>query len=82
MKANPTLEKNVNKVLSFGPDILLAVPRALLTSKLSGYVNKALFGKKKDAACQDAKNCQCKFLHSFHSFCLFLSDISVTYSTP
>jgi len=39
-------------------------------------------GKKKDAACQDAKNCQCKFLHSFHSFCLFLSDISVTYSTP
>ena len=50
MKANPTLEKNVNKVLSFGPDILLAVPRALLTSKLSGYVNKALFGKKKDAA--------------------------------
>ena len=45
-----TLEKNVNKVLSFGPDILLAVPRALLTSKLSGYVNKALFGKKKEAA--------------------------------
>ncbi len=39
-------------------------------------------GKKKDAACQDTKNCQCKFLHSFHSFCLFLPDISVTYSTP
>ena len=50
MKSNPALEKNVNKVLSFGPDILLAVPRALLTSKLSGYVNKALFGKKKEAA--------------------------------
>ena len=50
MKSNPALEKNVNKVLSFGPDILLAIPRALLTSKLSGYVNKALFGKKKEAA--------------------------------
>ncbi len=50
MKSNPALEKNINKVLSFGPDILLAVPRALLTSKLSGYVNKALFGKKKEAA--------------------------------
>ena len=50
MKSNPALEKNVNKVLSFGPDILLAVPRALLTSRLSGYVNKALFGKKKEAA--------------------------------
>ena len=49
MKANPAFEKNVNKVLSFGPDILLAVPRALLTSKLSGVVNKALFGKKKAA---------------------------------
>ena len=49
MKSNPAFEKNVNKVLSFGPDILLAVPRALLTSKLSGVVNKALFGKKKAA---------------------------------
>lgn len=49
MKSNPAFEKNVNKVLSFGPDILLAVPRALLTSKLSGVVNKALFGKKKGA---------------------------------
>lgn len=49
MKSNPAFEKNVNKVLSFGPDILLAVPRALLTSKLSGVINKALFGKKKGA---------------------------------
>ncbi len=49
MKSNPAFEKNVNKVLSFGPDILLAVPRALMTSALSGVVNKALFGKKKGA---------------------------------
>jgi len=49
MKSNPAFEKNVNKVLSFGPDIILAVPRALLTSKLSGVINKALFGKKKGA---------------------------------
>ena len=59
MKANPTLEKNVNKVLSFGPDILLAVPRALLTSKLSGYVNKALFGKKKDASPAPTSSSSC-----------------------
>lgn len=49
MNKDPKFAANVNKVLSFGPDILLAVPRALLTSKLSGYVNKALFGKKKEA---------------------------------
>ncbi len=51
MKSNPALEKNVKKVLSFGPDIILAVPRALLTSKLSHVVGDVLFGKKKkDAA--------------------------------
>ena len=50
MQQNPALEKNVKKVLGFGPDILLAVPRALLTSKLSHVVQDALFGKKKKAA--------------------------------
>lgn len=49
MQQNPALEKNVKKVLGFGPDILLAVPRALLTSKLSHVVQDALFGKKKKA---------------------------------
>ena len=49
MRENPALEKNVKKVLSFGPDILLAVPRALLTSKLSHVVGDLLFGKKKKA---------------------------------
>lgn len=46
MKQNPAFEKNVNKVLSFGPDIILAVPRALLTSKLSHVVGDVLFNKK------------------------------------
>lgn len=55
MKANPAFEKNVNKVLSFGPDIILAVPRALMTSALSGVVNKALFGKKKGAGKAEAQ---------------------------
>ncbi len=50
MKSNPALEKNVKKVLSFGPDIILAVPRALLTSKLSHVVGDVLFGKKKKNA--------------------------------
>lgn len=53
MKQNPAFEKNVNKVLSFGPDIILAVPRALLTSKLSHVVGDVLFnkkGKKQEAA--------------------------------
>ena len=58
MKANPQFEKNVNKVLSFGPDILLAVPRALMTSALSGVVNKALFGKKKGAEQPAAQQAQ------------------------
>ena len=54
MQQNPQLEKNVKKVLGFGPDIILAVPRALLTSKLSHVVQDALFGKKKkgEAAAQ------------------------------
>lgn len=42
-----TLCKNVDKLMNFGPDIILAVPRALLTSKLSHVVQDALFGKKK-----------------------------------
>ena len=50
MQQNPALEKNVKKVLGFGPDIILAIPRALLTSKLSHVVQDALFGKKKKAA--------------------------------
>ena len=50
MKSNPALEKNVKKVLSFGPDIILAVPRALLTSKVSHVVGDVLFGKKKKNA--------------------------------
>lgn len=50
MKANPAFEKNVNKVLSFGPDIILAVPRALLTSKLSKVISSKLFNKEKKGA--------------------------------
>ena len=50
MKSNPALEKNVKKVLSFGPDIILAGPRALLTSKVSHVVGDVLFGKKKKNA--------------------------------
>lgn len=55
MQQSPALEKNVKKVMSFGPDIVLAVPRALLTSKLSHVVQDALFGKKKKG---DAKVAQ------------------------
>ena len=47
MQESPALAKNVKKVMSFGPDIVLAVPRALLTSKLSHVVQDTLFGKKK-----------------------------------
>ncbi len=54
MQQNPLLEKNVKKVMQFGPDIILAVPRALLTSKLSHVVEGALFGKKKKAAKAEA----------------------------
>lgn len=46
-KGNEKLAGNVKKVLGFGPDIILAVPRALLTSKLSHVVQDTLFGKKK-----------------------------------
>lgn len=46
-KGNDKLARNVEKVLGFGPDVILAVPRALLTSKLSHVVQDALFGKKK-----------------------------------
>lgn len=52
---NKKLAENVQKVMSFGPDIILAVPRALLTSKLSHVVQDALFGKKKKG---DAKVAQ------------------------
>ena len=46
-KGNDKLARNVEKVLGFGPDVILAVPRALLTSKLSHVVQDTLFGKKK-----------------------------------
>ncbi len=47
MQGDPKLSRNVEKVLGFGPDVILAIPRALLTSKLSHVVQDKLFGKKK-----------------------------------
>ena len=47
MEENPEYAEKVGAVLKFAPDILLAVPRALLTSKLAHIVGDKLFGKKK-----------------------------------
>lgn len=59
MKENPQTAAAVNKMLSFGPDIILAVPRALLTSKATGVIKKHVFGigkeKKADQAQQVAQ---------------------------
>lgn len=38
--------KNAKKVMQFAPDIILAIPRALLTSKLSHTIEDILFKKK------------------------------------
>lgn len=48
MKENPQTAAAVNKMLSFGPDIILAVPRALLTSKATGVIKKYVFGIGKE----------------------------------
>lgn len=42
MASNPEYGKSVEKILKFGPDIILAIPRALLTSKMTGIVRKGL----------------------------------------
>ncbi len=52
MAENPAFATGVNKILSFGPDILLAIPRAILTTKLSSIVKEKLFDRKKPEAVQ------------------------------
>ncbi|MGN0019138.1 MAG: hypothetical protein ACI37S_08875 [Candidatus Gastranaerophilaceae bacterium] len=47
MTENPAYKEKVEAALKFAPDIILAVPRALLTSKLAHIVGDKLFNKKK-----------------------------------